>query len=87
MSVDGQHPESGEGEMVVDFSLFRYERQLLRSKRRLESLKVDEAYDRLVTRKIEYLSWGYSVLKHYTAFIIFITFRLIVLERPVRSKS
>ena len=55
MSVDGQHQESGEGEMVVDLSLFRYERQLLRSKRRLESLKVDEAYDRLVTRKIEYL--------------------------------
>ena len=35
--------------MVVDFSVFRHERQLLRSKRRLESLRLEEAYDRWVS--------------------------------------
>ena len=34
--------------MVLDLSVFRYERQLLRSQRRLESLRVEEAYDRSV---------------------------------------
>ena len=35
--------------MVLDLSVFRYERQLLRSQKRLESLRLEEAYDRSVT--------------------------------------
>ena len=44
--------------MVVDLSVFRHERQMLRSQRRLESLRVEEAYDRFVSLDIGIVTSG-----------------------------